>query len=62
MGISERSPRGCALLVLLETSSLPFRCHFLGWDSTKKTRFVDPYEAKLAEQTAKNNKVIRPLL
>jgi len=33
-----------------------FTCHFLGWDSTKKTRFVDPYEAKLAAEMAKNNK------
>eukprot|EP00164_Ancoracysta_twista_P003232 GFYU01004318.1.p1 GENE.GFYU01004318.1~~GFYU01004318.1.p1 ORF type:complete len:812 (-),score=336.28 GFYU01004318.1:98-2533(-) len=24
-----------------------FTCHFLGWDSTKATTFVDPYEAKL---------------
>lgn len=43
-------------VITIKSGSEPaiFTCNFLGWDAAAKTKFVDPYEAKLAALKAAN--------
>jgi len=48
-------PEGTSVVVVKSGQEPPiFTMNFLGWDSTPKKKFVDPYEAKLAAALAAN--------